>query len=427
MKGRKRIALLCFLALLLVSLPLLAACGDDDDDKTPKPEEEEIVIGFTLALSGLIASSYGPSFKYILGTFRYINEVLGGIEGFKIRLVWSDWAYDQATAVIVLKRLREQHHPVMWLAYEDFAYTGVLDMLERDMTPVISYSAFTPHLYEPPLGMFFALYGVDSNLFTGAIRWILDDWEASGKTGRPKLGTLHWDNPWGNGHKMAGGYQWAEDRGVDVVERTFPQGALDLRPQLLGLRDAGVDYLWFNAVTSDAVLVIRDAKAVDMWDDVKFIRGYSGEPYDVLEIVGEDAEGLYEVSDMEPRTSGVEAFQVQDTIYKWAEGETRVADFVMTPVLIEILKAVIHQAVVDVGRENINGEALYNAFQTVENVNSLGAFKEVSWGPDRRIANRFMKIKQYTKTDLVAVTDWIPMDDHFGKAFRGVEGWPSAD
>jgi len=164
-----------------------------------------------------------------------------------------------------------------------------------------------------------------------------------------------------------------------------------------------------------------------MWDDVKFIRGYSGEPYDVLEIVGEEAEGLYEVSDMEPRTSGVEAVQVQDTIYTWAEGKTHIADFVTTPVLIEILKAVIHQAVVDVGRENINGEALYNAFQKLENVNSLGAFKEVSWGPDRRIANRFMKIKQYTKTDLVAVTDWIPMDDHFGKAFRGVEGWPSAD
>jgi hypothetical protein len=111
-KGRKRIALFCFLALLLAVLPTLAACGDDDDDKTPELEEEELVIGFTLALTGLIASSYGPSFKYILGTFNYINEVLGGIEGFKIRLVWSDWKYDEATAVVVLKQIREKHHPV---------------------------------------------------------------------------------------------------------------------------------------------------------------------------------------------------------------------------------------------------------------------------------------------------------------------------
>ncbi len=86
MKGRKRIALFCFLALLLAALPTLAACGGDDEDKTPKPAEDEFVIGTMIGLSGPAASAYGPGFsKYILGTFRYIEEVVGGLEGFKIK------------------------------------------------------------------------------------------------------------------------------------------------------------------------------------------------------------------------------------------------------------------------------------------------------------------------------------------------------
>jgi len=157
------------------------------------------------------------------------------------------------------------------------------------------------------------------------------------------------------------------------------------------------------------------------------IRGYSGEPYEVLKIVGEDAEGLYEVTDMEPYSSNVEAVQVDDAIREWAAGETEPHDVIHMPVLIEIFRALIRQSTADVGRENIDGEAVYNAFQKMENVNTMGAFKELSWGPDRRIANRYMKIKQYTKTGLVAVSDWIPMDDMFEKEARGKPGWPAAD
>jgi ABC-type branched-subunit amino acid transport system substrate-binding protein len=275
--------------------------------------------------------------------------------------------------------------------------------------------------------MIFVLMGCDANLFTGAVRWVLQDWEASGGTGRPKVGTLHWDNPWGNSHKTGNTYGWAEEHGVDVVERTFAPMALDLRPQLLGLRDEGVDYIWFGAVTSDTALVIRDAKALGLWEEVKFIRGYSGESFDLLGVVGEEAEGLYEVTDTEPRSSGVEAVPYSHAVSEWIRGKARPSDFPSTAALVNIFKSVIRQAIDDVGRENIDGEALYNAFQKMKNVSTMGAFHDLSWGPDRRLANRFMKVKQYTKTGTVAASDWIPMDDVFEKEARGKEGWPSAD
>ncbi len=418
--------LFCFLALLLAALPTLAACGGDGEEETPKPAEDEIVIGMMLGLSGAAASSQGPGFNQFLGTFRYINEVLGGIEGFKLRLVWADNRYDMATAVMVFKQLKDRHHPVMWYAWDEFLYAGVKDILERDKTPVFTWGANDPQLFDAP-GMFFALVGSDANMFTGAVRWILQDWEASGKTGRPKLGTLHWDHPWGNAHKAGGNYQWAEERGVDMVERIYAPMSLDLRPQLMWLRDEGVDYIYFGAVTADAVLVIRDAKALGLWDEIKFIRGYSGDSYDLLDVVGEGAEGLYEVSDNDPRSSNTEAVAVADTITEWIEGKPDPGDLLMSPVSIEVLKALIRQAIDDVGRENIDGEALYNAFQKLQNIETLGAYRDLSWGPERRMANSFMKIKQYTKTGTVAVSDWIPMDDALEKEGRGKPGWPAPD
>ena len=89
-KGKTRLVMFGLLALLLVALPLLAACGDDDEDKTPGEEEKEITIGGTFILSGAAASSTGPSFVSTIELIKYINEVEGGIDGIKIKMVWAD-------------------------------------------------------------------------------------------------------------------------------------------------------------------------------------------------------------------------------------------------------------------------------------------------------------------------------------------------
>ncbi|MEE8174844.1 MAG: ABC transporter substrate-binding protein, partial [Dehalococcoidia bacterium] len=105
-KGKTRLVMFGLLALLLVALPLLAAaCGDDDEDKTPGEEEKWITIGGTFMLSGISAPTTGPAFSNLMDFYRYINEVEGGIDGIKIRLVWADDKYDAATAAIAYKRL----------------------------------------------------------------------------------------------------------------------------------------------------------------------------------------------------------------------------------------------------------------------------------------------------------------------------------
>jgi branched-chain amino acid transport system substrate-binding protein len=430
-KGKTRLVMLCLLALLLVSLPLLAACGDDDEDEeTPAAEEKEITIGGTFMLSGPSAPTTGPAFSSLMDSYRYINEVEGGIDGIKIKLVWADDKYDAATAAIAYKRLRDRHHPILWVPMgDDMLLVAVKDMFQRDRTPVLHSWAFIPELFQPP-GMIFSMCGSQANVFTGLARWVLQDWKASGGTGRPKLAHLHWDIPYGNASRDGGGYEWAEQHGVDIIDRTYPPMALDLRPHLLDLKDKGADYIYMSGMVTDATLLIRDARATGLWDEIKFVIDAVAEAYTaLLPIVGEDAEGLYQVTMEEPWTAGPEvakAQRIQAKIREWAGLSPSRIDFAYTAALKAILTALIRQAVADVGYENLNGEAMYNALLKLDYVDTLGSYRNVGWGPDKRIGPSGIKMLQYRKMapgsevppdgimmETVAVSDWIETTNIF--------------
>ncbi|MEE8173859.1 MAG: ABC transporter substrate-binding protein, partial [Dehalococcoidia bacterium] len=252
----------------------------------------------------------------------------------------------------------------------------------------------------------------------------------SGGTGRPKLAHLHWDMPYGNASRDGGGYEWAEEHGVDIIDRTYPPGALDLRPQLLSLKDKGADYIYMSGMITDVTLLIRDARATGLRDEIKFVIDAVAEAYtSLLPIVGEDAEGLYQVTMEEPWTAGPEvakAQRIQAKIREWAGLSPSRIDFAYTGALKAILTALIRQAVADVGYENLNGEAMYNALLKLDYVDTLGSYRNVGWGPDKRIGPSGIKLLQYRKMapgsemppdgimmETVAVSDWIETTNIF--------------
>jgi ABC-type branched-subunit amino acid transport system substrate-binding protein len=430
MRKTTRIASLLCLALLLVALPLVAACGDDDEDKTPTGEEKWITIGGTHTLSGTVASSTAPAFQTLVEMLRYINEAEGGIDGIKINYVWADDKYDPATAAIALKRLRGQHHPVLWLNWgPTFMFAGAKDMFQRDGTPALFYTAYSPDLLEPG-SMFFA-YGFNlANNFTGVVRWVLQDWEASGGMGTPKLGYLHWDMPHGTAPLNVGADRWAEEHGVDVVTRTYAPMQLDLRSHLLALKDEGADYVYLCGTLAEHATLVRDARAAGLWDEMKFIIGPSSDPYSmVLPLVGEDAEGLYQFQNNQPWTAGPEvarALRIQQEISVWAGHSPERGDIASTSVTKAILTAVVRQAVADVGYENLSGEAMYNALLRVGPIDTQGGFRLGGWTEDRRVGQSGIVMTQYQKMapgspvppdgimmETVAVSDWIETTNIF--------------
>ncbi len=432
-KGKTRALVLCLLALLLVALPLLAAaCGDDDEDKTPGVEEKEIVIGSSHVLTGVPASSAHVTFTGAMEVINYINEVEGGIDGIKIKYVWVDDQYDPAAATIAYKNMRNRNHPIMYISMSaGFVAAGVIDMLERDKTPALFYFAFQPDLWKEA-DMFFSFGFQPANNFPGLVRWILQDWEASGKTGRPKLGYLHWNMTHGTAPLDIGVARWSEEHGVDFTSRSYMPMPLDLRPAILSMRDDGVDYLFLQGVVGDAAVFVRDARAAGLWDgDMKFIIDPTIDARTaLLPIVGEDAEGLYQLANNEPWTSGpTDALRKQEEIREWAGHSPTWTDIGANAAWIAVLKATVRQAVADVGYENLNGEAMYNALLKLGPMDTnLTSFKLTGWGPDKKIAQSGIIMTQYkrwtpdsgiaTPPDgipivTVAISDWVETTNLF--------------
>ena len=431
-KGQTRVLIFCLLALLLVVLPPMAACGggDDDEDKTPSAEEKEITIGGTHVLTGVPASSSGPSFTSFIEAINYINEVEGGIDGIKIKYVWADDKYDPAAATIAYKNMRDRHHPIMYISLTaGYILAGVEDMLERDKTPALIYFAFQPELWREA-EMFFSYGYQATNNITGLVRWILEDWEASGKTGRPKLGYIHWrDLPHGTAPLDMGIARWVEEQGVDFVSRGYSPMPLDLRPSLLGMKEDEVDYVYFQGVVGDATVLVRDARAAGLWDEMKFIIDSTVEPYVfLLPIVGEEAEGLYQIANNEPWTSGPTAgLRNQADIREWAGHSPSRVDIGATATWKGILTATVRQAVADVGYENLNGEAMYNALLKLGPMDTEEtSFRLSGFAPDKKIGQSGIVMVQYRKMapgspvppdgimmETVAVSDWIETTNIF--------------
>ena len=414
-KGKTRLVILCLMALLLVALPpLAAACGDDEEDKTPAAEEKEITLGFVTGLSGIVASSTGPAFTQFLNEIKYVNEVMGGIDGIKIKLVYADDQLDPAMSLVAVKRLRDRYHPMLWLTWTDRTLYSANAIFERDKTPVLSAMAQIRDVFVPP-GMFFNhMFGSRVHELTGVIKWILKDYDGPG---RPKLGILYPDDSGGRSHQAANSYDWAEEHGVDIVARTYARMALDLRPSLLALADEGTDYIFLNDfMQSDRIIALRDARAAGLWDRIKFISTYAGETYDLIDMVGEDADGLYIVNSSAPWTDGLEATRRSAEMTQYPSQTVEPTDG-YNP-LWDILTALFRQAIADVGGyENLSGEAFYNALQKLDDIDTGGGFGKLGFGPDTRVGVQSVKIIQVRKTEegvqSFSVTDWIETTNIF--------------
>jgi branched-chain amino acid transport system substrate-binding protein len=409
-----KLAFMALLALLLIALPPLAACGDGEDEKTPAAEEKEVTMALVAALSGVVASSTGPSFSRFSNEIKYINEVMGGIDGIKIKVVWADDKFDAATGLVAVRRLRDRYHPMLWHVWTENAIVGAKDILESDKTPVLSGIALVRDLYVPP-GMFFNYnLGSRPQEIVAVTEWILRDYHGPG---RPKMGILYPDDVTGRAHQDANSYDWAEEHGVDIVARSVSRLALDLRPALLALDDEGVDYIFLsNFVQSDLAVALRDAHAAGLWDKIKFVAGVAGETYNLIDLVGEAADGLYFVTCSAPWTDGLEANRraAERSAYP---SETIEPTDLCSP-FWAVLTALFRQAIADVGGyENLSGEAFYNALQKLQDIDTGGAFGKFGWGPDTRVGVQSLKIIQCRKTEegvqSFSVTDWIETTNIF--------------
>jgi ABC-type branched-subunit amino acid transport system substrate-binding protein len=399
-RGTKAV-LFVLLAVLLLALPLTAACG------TKKAAGAEIRIGMMGGQTGPAAESVVPMLEELEYIFGYINEVEGGINGMKISWRTMDNKGTPEGAILSYHELRDGFNPLFYIAVEDYYYLGIQEELIQDNAVLFTMSAIDPRAYLPP-NQFFAVSLPLSDGLAGFVKWALSDWKGEGS---PKIGVLYWELPSGQQYQMA--QAWAAAQGVEFVPVQFPMVTMDLNPQMLQLRDAGVDYIWMMGVSGHAAMAIRDAYAAGIGGQIPICFNEYVEPDVLLELVGDGAQGFYSYRSESPYSEGSKAAKEYTDMRKWATGEEKQSDNRITMTLKSIITAAVTQTEKDVGCVNMDGAAFYNALNKLTDIDSRGNTGSLGFGPDKRVGISSIMMGQYTADSRVAVSDWIELPRTF--------------
>ncbi|MFC1964764.1 ABC transporter substrate-binding protein [Chloroflexota bacterium] len=400
-KNPIKAALLVILAILLLALPLATACGSG------KLPVDEIRIGVMGGQTGPAADSVVALLEEMEHVFGYINEVEGGIDGVKISWRIVDNKGTPEGAILSYRELRDGFDPLFYIAVEDYYYLGIKDEIAEDNAVLFTLSAIDPRAYLPP-NYFFSVSVPLSDGLAGFVKWLKSNWQGEGG---PKVGVLYWELPSGQQYQMAMG--WAAAQGVELVPVQFPMVTMDLKPHMLRLLDADVDYVWMMCTAGQAAVAIRDAHAVGLAGKIPFCFNEYVEPDVLLELVGEGAQGFYSYRSESPYSDDAEAARLYTEIWKWATGEERQSDTRITLTLKAIITDAVKQAVTDVGWENLDGEAFYNALNKLSSIDSMGNIGNLSFGPDKRVGVSSIKMAQFTKDGRVSISDWIELPRTF--------------
>jgi ABC-type branched-subunit amino acid transport system substrate-binding protein len=422
-KGTLMVLATLFCLVLVISL---AACSSTPSatPSAPAPPPAAAPVKTTAAPQttlriGLMGGLTGPAapavnaliteFQYV---FRYMNEKEGGISGVKLDWKTVDNKGTPDGAVTAYKELRDGYKPQIYLAIEDYYMLGLRDTFTEDKAAVIVTSALDSRMYVPP-GRVFGVSIATADGFAALSDWIVKDWKGPG---RPKIGMLHIDLPSGLSWKPAANY--VTNKGVDIAATApYSMAALDVKPQLMTLRDAGVNYMWIQANTQQAGVIIRDFRSLGLMDKIKPVFMEWTESDKVLELAGDAAEGFYQYRSESPASDGSAASKLWSQIWKAETGQDRWSDNRLSMNVKAVLTAAVKQTIADVGADKISGEALYNSLTKLSNIDTAGNCGTLGYSDTRRMGISTMKMAQYTKTNTKSISDWITLP----RIFEGID------
>ena len=89
---------------LIIILALTAACSGG----SPSTSSKELKVGIITPSTGKVSFKGIPGEHGFLDAVSYINDELGGVNGYKIKPLWFDSAYDSNNTATAVENLKDQ-------------------------------------------------------------------------------------------------------------------------------------------------------------------------------------------------------------------------------------------------------------------------------------------------------------------------------
>lgn len=398
------------LVALTVSLAMFAgACAASDDTSStgdtaksgesaaPSPgvTDDEILFGMATPTSGN-ASSLGIDGQKGAEVFvKWINDQ-GGSNGRKWKLTVQDDGFDLQKKVTAIQYLIQQEK--VFAIWGDVGSQAVaaLPVINQAKVPYLFPYALAQQMVDPVQPyVFMSIPMADTQ------EQALSDYLGEELTGDPKFGLLTLNSADGQdavkGFKAGAAGKWV------VSEQQYERTATSWEPQLVAMKDAGVDHIVIHGSDVWTAKIMTEAKKLGM--DIQFYGSSGSVTPQTFALAGNDvAEGAQAVAIFAPATAtdipGIEEFMAAFEKYEpgYQPGAFALSSWVGGLITAGAL-------------EKIDGaptrEALVAELQKLKDFSTGGITADQSFSEDDHVGSGEVMIVEAQGGKWVPITDWI--------------------
>jgi branched-chain amino acid transport system substrate-binding protein len=414
------------LVLIAAIMPLSNACG------TKAQPGQVLKVGIITPTTGAAAEKGAPMGDGNLDAIKYINDELGGVEGYKIDALWFDSNYDAAKVTTIVKNLMDQG-ALFFTTSSSKEMQAAMEIANRAEFPgLVCFNA--PSLHRPPQHIYGQTPDYGDDWLAFAAYYLKNIWHGSGK---PKMALLLLNNPTGYGARDAA-RAYADTLGIDIlwdgqVGKAFEHTATTTSEMesLTRIKAMNPDVLYISSTPAPTAIIIKNAYDLGMYPGITIGCGHASFTKKLIDIAGADVvEGVYgtfptvmwgeDVSGMAKMTEYIQKEHPKD-----ADNMDYITAWAQSLIVAEILKNAVKNAGYDVLAQG--DVTSWNAVETqgiqkLKNYSVGGLQGAVTYTPGDNRLTKFNRIYRIVNGKIGEPSAWIEASlvkyeefDWFGK------------
>jgi branched-chain amino acid transport system substrate-binding protein len=442
---RKTYVLLSF--VILASL-ILSACGASDTATPVEPtdvpsvateaptepparkcadglEGETIIFYSQAGLTGALSTILGTAFIGGMNDATAAINAAGGICGATIEINLVDTQYDATEEIAAYQIIRETNPaPFSISTYGSAASVVLAPLVNEDHVVNFAAGLNARAFYVPRDGWTVGVAPIYADQFAGFMQFLSENWadvkpEDAGDD--IVVGVIGFDNAFGEGATTAEALAYADSLSITVLElEKHPLTAdADMVTPLQNLALQGANVIYYQGLGGFTSMVIGTIRAIGMWDTVVVGGVNWSMNSDVVSLLGESAPAMNGYYGMVPYLwwNDTDVPGVQQALAAFEAGGYPDSDkgvsYILSYAGMYAWATIVEAAIDDVGYENLDGDAFFDAFKEMGTVSALGLFTYDVRGETR--APRVSQIRQAvfdgTSVEFVVVQDFFELPD----------------
>jgi branched-chain amino acid transport system substrate-binding protein len=359
--------------------------------------QQTIKIGGIFDLTGGTGDVGGP---YAVAARDYINYVNknGGVNGKKIELIDTDYAYKIPQAIAAYKDMQSKG-VIAILGWGTGDTEAMANMITTDKIPYLSAS-YSEHLVFEKTPYNFICATSYSDQTRLALKWIKDTWKDKGRA--PRVALIYNDSGFGRS-PIEDAEAFAGKIGVEIADKEIVGlQDLDATTQLLNMQKKNIDFAINQHTTMATSTILKDARKLGL--KTRFIGLNWTFSEKLVQMAGEAAEGFMAPMPFafwtETKIKGVQfmrkvrkemAGKEDDQPVNYTQG------FIGAYLLVEALKK---------AGNNLTGENIKKVLET-NKFDMLGLCADIAYKPELRKPNVSAKMYIIRKGKIEPLTGYL--------------------